>query len=73
MNTSNKYSDSLQELQEIVRKIEQGDIGIDDLSDQVRRASVLIHECRQKLQSTEVDIRNILEKLDGNEDVNNLK
>jgi exodeoxyribonuclease VII small subunit len=61
------YATAMEELQNIVKRIEQGDIGIDDLSAQVKRASVLIEQCRAKLRSTENDIQGILQNLD-NED-----
>jgi exodeoxyribonuclease VII small subunit len=62
--SENSYASAMQELQEIVSKIEQGDIGIDDLSSQVKRASVLIDQCRAKLRSTETDIQSILQNLE---------
>ena len=67
MSESNSYASAMKELQEIVRKIEQGDIGIDDLSAQVKRASVLIEQCRSQLSSTETDIQSILQNLEKGE------
>jgi len=64
MSDNNSYATAMQELQDIVRRIEQGDIGIDDLSAQVKRASVLIEQCRAKLRSTETDIQSILQNLE---------
>lgn len=64
MSENNSYATAMQELQDIVRRIEQGDIGIDDLSAQVKRASVLIEQCRAKLRSTETDIQSILQNLE---------
>lgn len=62
--SENSYASAMQELQEIVSKIEQGDIGIDDLSAQVKRASILIDQCRAKLRATETDIQSILQNLE---------
>ncbi|MFM7104432.1 MAG: exodeoxyribonuclease VII small subunit [Flavobacteriales bacterium] len=64
MSENNSYATAMHELQDIVRRIEQGDIGIDDLSAQVKRASVLIEQCRAKLRSTETDIQSILQNLE---------
>jgi exodeoxyribonuclease VII small subunit len=64
MSETHSYAEAMQELQDIVRRIEQGDIGIDDLSAQVKRASVLIDLCRSKLRATETDIQHILQNLD---------
>lgn len=60
-----KYSDALAELQRLVEEIENGEVGVDDLSVKVRRATELIRICRSKLSSTEEDVKTILEELDG--------
>ena len=43
------YTAAFEELQMIVRDIESGDIGVDELSEKVKRASVLIAICKEKL------------------------
>lgn len=57
------YSDAYQELMEIVQDIENGDISVDVLSDKVKRASVLLRFCKEKLKQTEVDVDQILKDL----------
>lgn len=64
MSESISYAAAMQELQDIVRKIEQGDIGVDDLTAQVKRASLLIEQCRTQLRSAETDIQSILQNLE---------
>ena len=53
------YEKAMQELQEIVDQLQEETIGIDDLSEKVKRASELIQFCKEKLRSTDSDIKNI--------------
>jgi exodeoxyribonuclease VII small subunit len=59
------YTDAFEELQTIVTEIEQGEISVDELSEKVKRASLLIKICKAKLVSTEEDVNKILKELDG--------
>lgn len=61
------YSDAYQELMEIVQEIENGDISVDVLSEKVKRASLLLRFCKEKLKQTEVDVDQILKDLSEEE------
>lgn len=50
------YSNSLQELEGIVKSLENGESNIDDLAEKVKRATKLIQDCKKKLRSTEKEI-----------------
>jgi exodeoxyribonuclease VII small subunit len=63
-----KYQDAYNELQEIVSEIEAGEIGIDEISQKVKRASELIEVCKAKLFQTEQDVDQILKNLEQPED-----
>ena len=55
-NKENKeltYSQALAELEKIISRIESEEVDVDALAEQVKRASVLIRFCREKLQRTE--------------------
>jgi len=67
MNNMN-YQDAYKELQEIVSEIEAGEIGIDEISEKVKRASELIEVCKAKLFQTEQDVDQILKNLEQPED-----
>jgi exodeoxyribonuclease VII small subunit len=54
------YEAALQELQEIVDLLQEEAIGIDTLSEKVKRAAELIRFCREKLRSTEEDVKNVM-------------
>lgn len=57
------YSEAFEELQTIVREIEQGEILIDELSEKVKRAKSLIAICKSKLTETEKDVSKLLANL----------
>ncbi len=58
------YDKAFEELQQIVRDMEEGEIGVDELSVKVKRASELIKICKTKLSSTEEDVSKILKGLE---------
>ncbi len=59
------YSAAFEELQLIVQDIENGDISVDELSEKVKRATVLIAVCKDKLFKTEDDVNQILKALEA--------
>jgi exodeoxyribonuclease VII small subunit len=64
MNEKPNYTEAFEELQEIVSEIEQGEISVDELADKVKRATLLIKICKDKLKTTEEDVSKILKELD---------
>jgi exodeoxyribonuclease VII small subunit len=67
MNKTENYTVAFEELQQIVKDIEEGEISVDDLSGKVRRASELIKICKAKLTSTEEDVNAILKDLESSD------
>jgi len=67
MNTPETYTytQAFEELQQIVREIERGEILIDELSERVKRAKDLIEICKTKLSGTEADVNRLLANLAG--------
>jgi exodeoxyribonuclease VII small subunit len=65
MSDSPNYQEAFEELQTIVAEIENGQISVDELSEKVKRAAVLIKICKAKLMSTEEDVTKILKDLEG--------
>ena len=59
-----KYEDAISELEEIVDKIENADISVDELSVKVKRASELIKVCKDILHKTDKEVQKILEGID---------
>jgi exodeoxyribonuclease VII small subunit len=64
MNEKPNYTEAFEELQEIVSEIEQGEISVDELAAKVKRATLLIKICKDKLTTTEEDVNKILKELD---------
>lgn len=64
MSKQLSYTRAFEELQKIVREIEEGKISIDELSAKVKRASELIKICKTKLTATETDVSRILQELE---------
>jgi exodeoxyribonuclease VII small subunit len=54
----------LLELEEIINDIEDESISVDELSTKVKRAAVLIKNCRAVLDNTEKDVQSILKDLE---------
>ncbi|REJ83788.1 MAG: exodeoxyribonuclease VII small subunit [Bacteroidetes bacterium] len=71
MSEKLNYTDAFEELQQIVQEIEQGEISVDELSEKVKRAALLIKFCKNKLSTTEEDVNKILKELEsGSRDEN---
>ncbi|UZH55470.1 exodeoxyribonuclease VII small subunit [Salinimicrobium tongyeongense] len=64
MGTKITYTEAFSELQEIVREMENAEIGIDELDAKVKRASALLKICREKLYKTEQNVLETLKSLD---------
>ena len=60
MSKELKYEAALAELQSIVRKMENDELDIDQMSEQLTRAQELIKLCKDKLSKTDEEIKKIL-------------
>ena len=56
MNDEMKYEEALAQLETIVRKMENNDYTIDELTEQLKTAQQLIKICREKLTKTEAEL-----------------
>jgi len=54
------YEQAFQELQTIVRRMENDELDIDQMTTQLKRAQQLIKLCRDKLTKTDEEIKKIL-------------
>lgn len=59
MSKEIKYEAAFAELQTIVRKMENDELDIDQMSDQLKRAQELIKLCKDKLTKTDEEIKKI--------------
>lgn len=58
------YGEAAARLEEILRKIEEGKVDIDELSGLVSEAAGLVALCRQKIHAAEVQVKTITEQLE---------
>ena len=57
------FNQAVTEIEKILQEIETGEMDIDRLSVEVKRASELIRQCQKKLKSTEEEINTIFKEL----------
>lgn len=67
MTKAINYTEAIVELETIVSEIENATIGVDELSEKVKRAAELIKFCRSKLTSTEKEVNAILQNLSSDD------
>ncbi len=56
------YENAVAELEAIVRKMESGQLDIDSLTDELKKAKLLLKACKDKLTKTDEEIKKILEE-----------
>ena len=54
------YCQSIEEIETILAKIESGEIDIDDLAAEIKRAAKLLQDCKEKLFQTEQEVEKIV-------------
>jgi exodeoxyribonuclease VII small subunit len=63
MKETKTYQEAFEELQLLVRKMENAEISVDELAEMIKRATLLINICKKKLTDTEEEVKLLLEKL----------
>jgi exodeoxyribonuclease VII small subunit len=58
------FNDSVNEIERILKSIEQGNLDVDKLSSEVKKAAELIKDCQRKLKTTEEEINSIFKDWD---------
>ena len=56
-----KYEEAVKQLETIVDKMENGDLDIDSMTEELKKAKTLIKLCKNKLKHTDEEIRTLLE------------
>ena len=56
------FNEAVSEIEKILRNIEEGELDVDRLSREVKRASELIRECQKRLRATEDEINSIFKE-----------
>lgn len=58
-----KFDDALVELRGLMELLESDDITVDTLTQAIRRAAMLLKHCQSQLNSTESEIKALMEEL----------
>ena len=61
MEKAPNYEEAVSQLEEIVQKMESGELDIDMMSTELKKAQQLIKLCKDKLTKTDEEIKKILE------------
>lgn len=62
-NKDMKYSKAMTELENIVRRMQSNEFDVDDLAAATRRALQLLKICKEKLKTTDEEVKKCLEEL----------
>ena len=63
-----EYKNAMDRLEAILEKIDNSEMGIDELAGQVEEATNLLKKCRQILVATEKSVQDALASLEGEAD-----
>ena len=58
------YNEAMAEIEEILVKIENEELDVDELADKVKRVSVLLKTCKDKLTKTNEQVEKILKEME---------
>ncbi|MBO7661507.1 MAG: exodeoxyribonuclease VII small subunit [Bacteroidaceae bacterium] len=62
MDKKLNYTQAMQRREEIVAKIESGEMDIDSLTDNLKEAKELVNFCKEKLTKVENEVKTILDE-----------
>ncbi len=58
------YSEAMSEIEDILEKIENEELDVDELAEKVKRVSVLLKTCKDKLTKTNEQVEQILKEME---------
>ncbi len=58
------YTEAMTEVEEILEQIENEELDVDDLAEKVKRVSVLLKTCKDKLLKTNEQVEQILKEME---------
>lgn len=61
------YNQAVNEIEDILQRMENEELDVDELSAKVKRVSELVRFCRDKLKNTEDEVEKVLKEMDGEE------
>jgi len=64
MNKKFTYSQAMEELNKILEDLESEKIDVDEIISKVKRAISIIKFCREKIENTELELKEIVKEFD---------
>ena len=64
MKAPTSYKKAIEELESILQLLEQNEVDVDQMTQQLKRATELIGFCREKLHKTDVELQAIFKELE---------
>ncbi len=58
------YSEAMAEIEDILEKIENEELDVDELAEKVKRVSTLLKTCKDKLTKTNEQVETILKEME---------
>jgi exodeoxyribonuclease VII small subunit len=58
------YNEAMSEIEEILEKIENEELDVDELAEKVKRVSVLLKICKDKLHKTNEQVEQVLKEME---------
>ena len=63
-NKKISYNEAMTEIEEILAKIENEELDVDELAEKVKRVSVLLKTCKDKLHKTNQQVEQVLKEME---------
>ena len=60
----------MKRLEQILEKIENEEVDVDELADNVKEAVSLIKECKEKIDKAELEVKQVVDSLNKEKDKN---
>lgn len=56
------YDEAIAQIEAIMKKFRQGEMSVDELATEVKRATELISYCKERLHKAESDLKKVMEQ-----------
>ena len=62
------YKEAIEEIETILQQVESGEMDVDQLTEKVKRVSILLEICNKKLKTTEKEVEKIIRDMQEEEE-----
>lgn len=59
------YKEAIAEIEEVLEKLENEELDVDQLAEKIKRVSFLLKFCKEKLTTTEKEIQGIIDEMES--------